>query len=253
MKRRYATPSTGIGTTLAAVKGLAGYRVALNGRPMRLSVVTVASLLSLLAPARTVSAHGTVQLVSADGSANGHILAAVTNRQGMFQLDNVPAGVYLAGFLHPSLDSLGIESSLLRVDLSSAEPVVIRLATPSTSTLIDARYGAPTPELPRGAGHPARGDAYPIGEAPQQRPRDRVGNRCGGYRQRGWPIPICQPPRRQLHRGSAGGLLLAPRARVTAAGYSPSTALVHLHHSAASCVTGNDGARNSSAGSFTRP
>jgi hypothetical protein len=180
MKRRYATPSTGIGTTIAAMKGLAGCRVALYCRPMRLSVVTVASLLSLLAPARTVSAHGntqtteqppimarvrgevldsvrarplsdaTVQLVSADGSANGRILAAVTNRQGMFQLDNVPAGVYLAGFLHPLLDSLGIESSLLRVDLTSAEPVVIRLATPSTNTLIDAQCGAPTPELPRG-------------------------------------------------------------------------------------------------------
>ena len=181
MKRRYAIPSTGIGTTIAGVKGLAGSRVTLYCRPMRLSVVTVASLLSLLAPARTASAHGsahqttgqppimarvrgevfdsvrarslsdaTVQLVSADGSANGRILAAVTDRQGMFQLDNVPAGVYLAGFLHPLLDSLGIESSLLRVDLTSAEPVVIRRATPSTNTLIDARCGAPTPELPRG-------------------------------------------------------------------------------------------------------
>lgn len=92
----------------------------------------------------------TVQLVSADSATSGRILAAVTNLQGVFQIEDVPAGVYLAGFLHPFLDSLGIESSLLRVEVSSPEPLVITLATPSANTLIEARCGAPTPELPRG-------------------------------------------------------------------------------------------------------
>jgi hypothetical protein len=92
----------------------------------------------------------TVQLVSADSATSGRILAGVTNLQGVFQIDDVPAGVYLAGFLHPFLDSLGIESSLLRVEVASGDPLVIRLATPSANTLIQARCGAPTTELPRG-------------------------------------------------------------------------------------------------------
>lgn len=92
----------------------------------------------------------TVQLVSADSATSGRILAGVTNLQGVFQIDDVPAGVYVAGFLHPLLDSLGVESSLLRVQVASSEPLVITLATPSARTLIQARCGAPTPELPSG-------------------------------------------------------------------------------------------------------
>ncbi|AMW04192.1 carboxypeptidase regulatory-like domain-containing protein [Gemmatimonas phototrophica] len=92
----------------------------------------------------------TVQLVSADSATSGRILAGVTNLQGVFQIEDVPAGVYLVGFLHPFLDSLGIESSLLRVEVASDEPLMVKLATPSASTLIEARCGAPSPELPRG-------------------------------------------------------------------------------------------------------
>lgn len=90
----------------------------------------------------------TVQLSAADNS--GRILATTTNRQGVFQFDEVPAGVYLAGFLHPFLDSLGVESTLLRVEVTTDEPITLTLATPSAATLIDARCGPPTPELPRG-------------------------------------------------------------------------------------------------------
>lgn len=90
----------------------------------------------------------TVQLTATDNS--GRILSTTTNRQGAFQFENVPAGVYLAGFLHPFLDSLGVESSMLRVEVSTDEPIMLTLATPSASTLIDARCGPPAPDLPRG-------------------------------------------------------------------------------------------------------
>lgn len=90
----------------------------------------------------------TVQLVAADNPSR--ILAAVSNLQGIFQFDDVPAGVYLAGFLHPVLDTLGVESNLLRVEVSTADPITVALGTPSAATLIDARCGPATPELPRG-------------------------------------------------------------------------------------------------------
>ncbi|WP_396203902.1 carboxypeptidase regulatory-like domain-containing protein [Gemmatimonas sp.] len=90
----------------------------------------------------------TVQLVAADTP--GRILAAVSNLQGIFQFDDVPAGVYLAGFLHPVLDTLGVESNLFRVEVSTTETITIGLGTPSAGTLIEARCGAPSAELPRG-------------------------------------------------------------------------------------------------------
>jgi hypothetical protein len=90
----------------------------------------------------------TVQLSATDNS--GRILSTTTNLQGLFQFEEVPAGVYLAGFLHPFLDSLGVESSLLRLEVSTDDPIVLTLATPSAATLIEARCGAPAPDLPRG-------------------------------------------------------------------------------------------------------
>jgi hypothetical protein len=90
----------------------------------------------------------TVQLVATDSTKR--ILAAVTNAQGLFQIDEVPPGVYLAGFLHPLLDSLGIESTLLRLDVTGGDPLTIAMGTPSATTLIEARCGAPTAELPPG-------------------------------------------------------------------------------------------------------
>ncbi|MCA2989498.1 carboxypeptidase regulatory-like domain-containing protein [Gemmatimonas sp.] len=90
----------------------------------------------------------TVQLTAADGS--GRILSTTSTSQGTFQLDDVATGVYLVGFLHPFLDSLGVESQLLRLDVTNGDPIVLTLATPSAATLIEARCGAPAPELPRG-------------------------------------------------------------------------------------------------------
>ena len=80
----------------------------------------------------------TVQLVAA----NNRILAARTDARGQFLFDSVSAGVYLAGFLHPRLDSLGVESSLLRVEVTAAELLRLSLGTPSTKTLISARCGS---------------------------------------------------------------------------------------------------------------
>lgn len=104
----------------------------------------------------------TVQLVAA--AEGGRIRAAITDVAGQFVFDSVPAGVYLAGFLHPLLDSLGVESALLRVEVTASEPVRLALGTPSAATLIEARCGAPTPELPRGMhfGTVRRADGRPL-------------------------------------------------------------------------------------------
>lgn len=90
----------------------------------------------------------TVQLSATDNS--GRILSTTTNLQGVFQFDDVPAGVYLVGFLHPFLDSLGVESSLLRLEVSTDDPIALTLATPSAATLIEARCGPPAADMPRG-------------------------------------------------------------------------------------------------------
>lgn len=85
-------------------------------------------------------AGATIQLVAADQP--GKILAARTDDRGTFLVDSVAAGVYLAGFLHPRLDALGIESPLLRVEVTAAELVRLTLGTPSARTIISARCGS---------------------------------------------------------------------------------------------------------------
>ncbi len=90
----------------------------------------------------------TVQLAATDNS--GRILSTTSNLRGIFQIDDVPPGTYLVGFLHPFLDSLGVESTLLRLEVSTDDPISLTLATPSAATLIEARCGAPTADLPRG-------------------------------------------------------------------------------------------------------
>jgi len=130
----------------------------------------------------------TVQLVAADTP--GRILAAVSNLQGIFQFDDVPAGVYLAGFLHPVLDTLGVESNLFRVEVSTTETITIGLGTPSAGTLIEARCGAPSAELPRGMFF---GTVRQTNGTPLTGP---AGGHRGGLR---------RPPQRHHHRARLRG------------------------------------------------
>ncbi len=112
--------------------------------------------------ARAPLAGAEVQLVP-DAGAAGRAFSVRTDAEGRFHVDSVPAGRYLAGFLHPRVDSLGVGiapvaltlgDDTARVDLAfpSATSVQRQLCDPSevsdsTALLVgvvrDAATGAP--------------------------------------------------------------------------------------------------------------
>jgi hypothetical protein len=82
-----------------------------------------------------------IQLVSASDPTQ--LKSATANARGAFTIDSVRVGTYLLGFLHPKLDSLGIEAPLLRVDVQTSGEILAAVAIPSSNTLI-ARACGPT-------------------------------------------------------------------------------------------------------------
>ncbi len=89
--------------------------------------------------ARAPLAGALVQLAPYDTGSTVN-RSAQTDSLGRFAIDDVPAGRYLVGFLHPLLDSLGLQAPT--VDLRVARrPVRIDLATPSASMLRGAMCG----------------------------------------------------------------------------------------------------------------
>ncbi len=81
-----------------------------------------------------------VQLVSADNPA---ILgkSATSDSLGRFTLNNVPKGRYALGFLHPMLDSLGVDVPLREVFVDDNRSVRADLAIPSGGKLRTAICG----------------------------------------------------------------------------------------------------------------
>ena len=78
-----------------------------------------------------------VQLVSADPGAQ-FARSTVSDAIGRFTFSDVPDGRYLIGFLHPLLDSLGVEAPLRDVVVRGGDPAVADLAIPSPGRLRDA-------------------------------------------------------------------------------------------------------------------
>ncbi len=88
-----------------------------------------------------------VQLVVDDSLANfGRTIVSDTN--GRYSFDDVPAGRYTIGFFHPMLDSLGLEPMLRAIVVTGGGPVRADLAIPSPSRLRTAICGAPTAQSP---------------------------------------------------------------------------------------------------------
>jgi hypothetical protein len=75
-----------------------------------------------------------VQLVGASGDIAGRSFSATTDAAGRYAIPDVPLGSYVAGFFHPSLDTLGIETPSRRVEIRASAQ--INLATPSAKTLM---------------------------------------------------------------------------------------------------------------------
>lgn len=80
----------------------------------------------------------TVQLVAAPPA---HVsLGATTDSLGRFHIDGVAPGSYVAGFLHPLLDSLGVQAPYMRVIVDESA-VRVTLAVPSAASLMRAVCG----------------------------------------------------------------------------------------------------------------
>lgn len=92
--------------------------------------------------ARVMLAGAVVQLLRADDLAAPVAHSAHTDSSGRFAIAGVRAGRYLAGFLHPVLDSLGIELPPRPLDIgATAGTVRLPLAVPSAATIAAALCG----------------------------------------------------------------------------------------------------------------
>jgi hypothetical protein len=78
-------------------------------------------------------AGATVQIAATDSLAR-FSQAVVADSLGRFTIDDVPAGHYIIGFVHPMLDSLGIEPPPRQLTVGR-QPVTIDLAIPSAKRL----------------------------------------------------------------------------------------------------------------------
>lgn len=74
-----------------------------------------------------------VRIVKASDPSVGR--SATSDLFGRFVYDSVPAGAWLATFLHPVLDSLRLEPGVVRIDIQEAGEVVVPLTVPSAHTL----------------------------------------------------------------------------------------------------------------------
>ncbi len=90
-----------------------------------------------------------VQLVAADDPSQ--LRSARTDERGAYAIDSLKTGIYLLGFFHARLDSLGLESPLMRVDVRTDGELRAPLAIPSSRTLIAKLCG------PASANNPAQG------------------------------------------------------------------------------------------------
>jgi hypothetical protein len=80
-----------------------------------------------------------IRIVRADNPSAGR--SAFSDSAGVYVYDSVPAGVWLASFLHPTLDSLRLEPGIVRLDITEAGVVEMPLATPSGRTLLARACG----------------------------------------------------------------------------------------------------------------
>jgi hypothetical protein len=86
-------------------------------------------------------------LSGAEVTVEGTELAALTDRDGRFRIEAVPAGRAALRFYHARLDSLGFGAAPVAVDVAESSTTDVRLATPSPATFharLCARAPAPS-------------------------------------------------------------------------------------------------------------
>ncbi|MEO7102279.1 MAG: carboxypeptidase regulatory-like domain-containing protein [Gemmatimonadaceae bacterium] len=103
--------------------------------------------------ATTASVSGTVydsvarehlrgaQVQFVDAETKSKLYSAEADSSGRYHIDSLPAGKYIAGFFHPSVDVLGIQSPLRAVTVTAGPPNVVDLAIPGPSSVMAALCG----------------------------------------------------------------------------------------------------------------
>ena len=89
-------------------------------------------------------ADAMVQLVASDSQARfGQTVTS--DAKGMFQFTDVPDGRYMLGFLHPVLDSVGLEPIVKELVVANQQTMRVALSTPSPVRLRATICGPATP------------------------------------------------------------------------------------------------------------
>jgi hypothetical protein len=83
--------------------------------------------------------EATVQMLDTSGIAWSKIVN--TDSTGTFEFTGAPDGAYLIGFFHAKLDSLGLASQTLRLNVRAGPPIQLRLAIPSARAIARALCG----------------------------------------------------------------------------------------------------------------
>lgn len=81
------------------------------------------------------------QVQFADAATRARLYAAVSDSLGYYRIDSIPAGQYIAGFFHPSVDLLGIESPLRLVSVAAGSANVVNLGIPGASRMVASLCG----------------------------------------------------------------------------------------------------------------
>jgi hypothetical protein len=83
--------------------------------------------------------EATVQVI--ESSPGRHSYAAISDSLGHFRIDSVGPGSYIAGFLHPLLDSIGVMAPYDSIEVRAGATVSVALAVPSGRRLARAICG----------------------------------------------------------------------------------------------------------------
>src|SRR3954469_22360748 len=83
--------------------------------------------------------RGAIVQLAPDSGAERH---AITDSLGRFAFDNVAAGRYLIGFIHPLLDSIGLDPTIREIRVEANKPLNVELAIPSPKQIRNAMCGS---------------------------------------------------------------------------------------------------------------
>jgi hypothetical protein len=83
--------------------------------------------------------RGAIVQLAPDSGPGRHF---ITDSLGRFEFSGVAAGRYLIGFIHPLLDSIGLEPTIRAITVTADKRVDIELAVPSTRSIRHAMCGA---------------------------------------------------------------------------------------------------------------